>query len=236
MNKLQIYDYASAEKHINAGRNKTYRAVQGHLYAVRRGTDTIELVFNYKGNWREIPVLTYHSNGNITLSAGYPYQSCRRIMSQYVKGLVVSIKKGQTIVSLDTDGTTPIKTQKCRTCRGIGSFAKLCGGPIYCHDDNCEILISTSDLLRQWEQGLITEFSYSDYYSARAHTHGPCEHGMKVSHFQYNDRYECGTCQGKGRANYGNKRKGRVWDYNYPFTISKDGYPIEKENGCVLNI
>ena len=234
MNRSRVRDYYTADQWLqNAGRkDKTTRTLyeQG-LKLVRIDADTISVTASWWG-FNSGPVVSYKSDGTTILHPGRYYQSARRVYSEYVRDLVMVIRKGQVILSLPSDGMSPSKVTKCRACKGVGTFARQCYGPSNCRDSSCEqyqayaVARAKCWEIQDWPE---KSAALTKVEEELAHNHyeGKCAHGRLSDHLVQDDRYECWKCQGNKTYDYGNKRKGRVWDGKTQIGIDTNGNYIE---------
>jgi len=237
MNRSNVRDYNSAAEWLLGSKDKTHRKRSLYEYGLelrRSGAHSITVFHN---SWiGSQAVVTYFQDGSCIVHGrahGTFWQSIRRIYSEYVKDLEICIRKGKIIISLPVDGRSPSKVTKCRTCKGVGTKPKECYGPTYrCWDDECEQYISYSEVRTKYYN-----LDYNDplreelwkILESLEHSHPTCKHGYAQAHQLPNDRYNCYRCNTSGIVDYGNKKRGRVWDGVNNFGIDADGNYIEVE-------
>jgi len=234
MNRARVRDYSSAERWLQGARTKDKNErtlYEPGVRLVRTSPTEISVVLKWWGfSSSNNRAITYRSDGVTILHYGARYQSVRRIYMEYVNNLTMVIRKGSLIISLPTDGCTPSKIGSCRTCKGVGNFARNCPGPSSCTDMICPVYAKARGYLEQAYALSFRDASRMDLYEkARrlSHSHGTCNHGKSNQHMAYKDRYDCYRCNGTGKVDYGNKKRGRVWSNGEDIGIDADGNYIE---------
>jgi len=234
MNRTGVRGYDTANAWLQGGRSKSKNERSLYETGVRLIRDSpteISVILKHWGNSRYTHLVTYRSDGITVIHPGWKWQSIRRIITEYVPNLTMVIRKGQLVISLPTDGMTPPKISKCRTCSGIGTKPKECYGPGYrCWDDDCEQFAATKPMREKaWRLpwGVPERNELEQLIRLEEHKHATCKHGSTVAHKLYNDRYDCFRCRTTGKVDYGSKQRGRVWDNRSPIGIDANGHYIE---------
>jgi len=234
MNRSGVKDYSSAAAWLLGAKSKTKSERTLYEWGTRLkriSTNQISVMYGNPRYGNQQQIITYFSNGTTVIHADAPmYQSVRRIIGEYVDGVKVVVRNFKVIVSTEKDGTTPSKIKNCRSCKGKKQYAMTCWGPRDCYEESCETAQEYRKVREEWlnsrdsnlkQQVLFTKMS------SLIHNHGTCSHGYNKSHPDYTNLYDCYRCKATGKVDYGQKRRGRMWDRSLPFVISPTGDVIE---------
>jgi hypothetical protein len=211
-----VKDYDSAVKWLAGAREKNakVRTLYDYLYLERIDDDQIGITARWQSAAKYL--LIYRSDGTTIIGTptGNHWPYMRKIWMKYLPGVQVLIKKGILIISSPTEGISPANIKRCRTCDGYGLVSGHCYGSGTCFDDECEQNIERYRLLNEenvpWWDSRVKQHS--------AHT--LCAHGKTNAHIQKR-MHMCTRCAGLGKADYGSKRRGRLWDAK-PIGFDKD--------------
>jgi hypothetical protein len=238
MNRSGVKDYASAEAWLKGARStfKTERTLgESGIKLVRINPNAIAVRIT---GWHGGDYIVYKSDGSIIMhKPRFAYQSIRRIYMEYVPNLKMVVRNGNLIISLPSDGTTPSKLQNCRKCSGVGTVPGNCWGPNNCTDENCQMLQAVKeaenilDAINYEEDKDAWKLARDKVWEIRSqHKHEICKHGHNKYHQTPKERVGCRNCTGRGKKEYGNKLKGRVWDSSAAIGIDANGNYFEVSN------
>jgi len=213
LSKWAVKDYDTASIFLSEGRKKYERPLYMRgLRLIRTGTDIHVL-----DRWYQFTPVTYHADGTVTISAQNSAVRWNPLRSQSVRYNILQFSGIKQIYQKDYEcrlvfqdaGTTPVKIQKCRSCKSTGLLDSYCGSN-YCYNDiPCK---------EHPNAEARNKYSSIHYY--------PCEHGVLEGHMVERNR-ECHYCNGTGKQDYGSKLISMVWDGS-PLKL-KDGSLVKRE-------
>jgi len=205
--------YLEWESYLANGRKKYERTLYDRGLRIKysnkfkRGGD-IEIVIPWLNNY---PIITIHPDDTMTISgeqttthwggsfSPLKAQSTRYTLWKYCGIEVVQRNFQFRLFEVDAP-LTPVKIQGCRTCTKTGRVDGWCNG-VTC-----------------WDVDQITgmcpkhpDVSLSDFEKQRGRHMLLCEHNEKTSH-KVPRGYECYSCKGTGKRDYGSKRVSLLWD------------------------
>jgi hypothetical protein len=225
-----VKDYDSAVRWLAGARenNAKSRTLYDYLYLERIDSDQIGITARWQNSTKYFVI--YRSDGTTVVGTptGNHWPYMRKIWMKYVPGVQVLIRKGNLIISSPADGISPPNIKRCRTCDGCGLVSGFCSGPGLCLEGDCEENIERHRLMNE------CEVPFWDSRVSPHKNHTRCLHGKSAPHTQKR-MHMCTKCAGLGKADYGSKRRGRLWDAK-PIGFDKDlnyidiGYVEENED------
>jgi len=209
----RMHTYAEWESYLANGRKKYERTLYDrglrikHANKFKRGGD-IEIVIPWLNNF---PIITIHPDDTMTLKGdqattqwGHSYSPLKAQSSRYTLwkycGIEVVQRQFKFRLFEQDAALTPPKIQGCRTCKQIGRVDGWCSG------NTC------------WDVNTLTgtcpkhpDTALSSVEKQRGRHAMLCEHNELQSH-KVPRGYQCYSCAGTGKRDYGSKRVSLLWD------------------------
>jgi len=211
--------FAAAETFLVKARNGNSRRLASNRHLARVDQDTIALVLH------STAVVTYHRDGTSTIyGGGWNTVTTKRTIRDYSPVSVYSVD-GEWVVGHKTE-LTPPRVQKCRSCKGRGTWQEMdhCSGPAWWDESVCNggTIVYGVPMGHDgwWESRSNVPCEHGQQ---ERHTTQPCGHGETGRHALGMSDRSCYRCDGTGRADYGSNRIPITVSSSQAYTIDASG-------------